>query len=219
MRALGATHVTTNQSAAIRSNPSNLLILILILILGRRPSVKPPHSFIHSFIHPKSNHGQTPPETLRCITGRSQHKHQTPSASPSTGTTTQPTRPESMSGHHEFPLRYCTHYYYYATLNFVPFPFGFFSLSFLSLSLSLSPHKRIPYIKPGTEAGMDGACAADIFPKLPHLLTYLHTRVLACWASSGYGMQGCASVEQQLRSCMDAPVRLIFLLLCIYRFD
>lgn len=28
-----------------------------------------------------------------------------------------------------------------------------------------------------------------------------------CWASSGYTTQGCAALEQQLRACMDAPVR------------
>jgi hypothetical protein len=27
-----------------------------------------------------------------------------------------------------------------------------------------------------------------------------------CWASSGYNVQGCAALEQQLRACMDAPV-------------
>lgn len=31
--------------------------------------------------------------------------------------------------------------------------------------------------------------------------------VLSCWASSGYTTQGCAALEQQLRACMDAPVR------------
>ncbi|OCK80370.1 mitochondrial ribosomal protein 10 [Lepidopterella palustris CBS 459.81] len=31
------------------------------------------------------------------------------------------------------------------------------------------------------------------------------TSVLGCWASSGYSVQGCAQVEQQLRACMDAP--------------
>lgn len=35
-----------------------------------------------------------------------------------------------------------------------------------------------------------------------------------CWASQGYGHEGCAALEAQLRKCMDAPVRsslLIFL--------
>lgn len=29
-----------------------------------------------------------------------------------------------------------------------------------------------------------------------------------CWASAGYGAEGCAALEAQLRKCMDAPVRL-----------
>ncbi|KAI1454730.1 mitochondrial ribosomal protein 10 [Annulohypoxylon moriforme] len=29
--------------------------------------------------------------------------------------------------------------------------------------------------------------------------------VLACWASAGHSMAGCAAVEQALRDCMDAP--------------
>lgn len=29
-----------------------------------------------------------------------------------------------------------------------------------------------------------------------------------CWASAGYSAQGCAALEQQLRTCMDAPVRI-----------
>ena len=29
---------------------------------------------------------------------------------------------------------------------------------------------------------------------------------IACWASSGYNVEGCAALEQQLRVCMDAPV-------------
>lgn len=28
-----------------------------------------------------------------------------------------------------------------------------------------------------------------------------------CWASAGYGAEGCAALEAQLRKCMDAPVR------------
>lgn len=27
-----------------------------------------------------------------------------------------------------------------------------------------------------------------------------------CWASSGFSVQGCAGLEQQLRACMDTPV-------------
>ncbi|KAK0382938.1 hypothetical protein NLU13_8854 [Sarocladium strictum] len=29
--------------------------------------------------------------------------------------------------------------------------------------------------------------------------------VLACWASAGYSAAGCASLENQLRQCMDGP--------------
>lgn len=29
-----------------------------------------------------------------------------------------------------------------------------------------------------------------------------------CWASAGYGAEGCAALETQLRKCMDSPVRL-----------
>ncbi|KAH7149060.1 hypothetical protein B0J13DRAFT_674290 [Dactylonectria estremocensis] len=29
--------------------------------------------------------------------------------------------------------------------------------------------------------------------------------VLACWASAGYNATGCASIENQLRKCMDGP--------------
>ncbi|KAA8648532.1 hypothetical protein EYZ11_008817 [Aspergillus tanneri] len=29
--------------------------------------------------------------------------------------------------------------------------------------------------------------------------------MLSCWASSGYGSEGCLALEQQLRQCMDAP--------------
>lgn len=28
-----------------------------------------------------------------------------------------------------------------------------------------------------------------------------------CWASSGYTVEGCGALEQQLRSCMDEKVR------------
>lgn len=28
-----------------------------------------------------------------------------------------------------------------------------------------------------------------------------------CWASSGFSVQGCSGLEQQLRACMDTPVR------------
>ena len=31
--------------------------------------------------------------------------------------------------------------------------------------------------------------------------------MLNCWASQGYGAEGCAALEGQLRKCMDAPVR------------
>ncbi|KAJ5183344.1 hypothetical protein N7492_000960 [Penicillium capsulatum] len=30
--------------------------------------------------------------------------------------------------------------------------------------------------------------------------------MLNCWASQGYGAEGCAALETQLRKCMDAPV-------------
>ena len=36
----------------------------------------------------------------------------------------------------------------------------------------------------------------------------LLSTVLGCWASQGYTAQGCAALEQQLRVCMDAKVRL-----------
>ncbi|CAI7584628.1 unnamed protein product [Penicillium palitans] len=29
--------------------------------------------------------------------------------------------------------------------------------------------------------------------------------MLNCWASAGYGAEGCAALEAQLRKCMDAP--------------
>ncbi|KAL2868864.1 mitochondrial 37S ribosomal protein mS37 [Aspergillus lucknowensis] len=29
--------------------------------------------------------------------------------------------------------------------------------------------------------------------------------MLSCWASSGYGTEGCFAIEQQLRECMDGP--------------
>ncbi|TDZ24874.1 37S ribosomal protein MRP10 [Colletotrichum sidae] len=29
--------------------------------------------------------------------------------------------------------------------------------------------------------------------------------VLACWASAGYNTQGCAALENALRTCMDQP--------------
>ena len=32
-----------------------------------------------------------------------------------------------------------------------------------------------------------------------------------CWASQGYTAEGCVILEQQLRQCMDAPVRIPFL--------
>jgi hypothetical protein len=40
-----------------------------------------------------------------------------------------------------------------------------------------------------------------------HLLVSALTCSTGCWASSGYTAQGCAALEQQLRACMDAPVR------------
>lgn len=33
--------------------------------------------------------------------------------------------------------------------------------------------------------------------------------IIDCWASSGYSVEGCASLETALRTCMDAPVRTI----------
>lgn len=33
--------------------------------------------------------------------------------------------------------------------------------------------------------------------------------LLGCWASAGYTAEGCAALEQQLRQCMDAPVRIL----------
>ncbi|KAI2463510.1 mitochondrial ribosomal protein 10 [Annulohypoxylon bovei var. microspora] len=33
----------------------------------------------------------------------------------------------------------------------------------------------------------------------------LMSSVLACWASAGHNTAGCATVEQALRNCMDAP--------------
>jgi hypothetical protein len=30
-----------------------------------------------------------------------------------------------------------------------------------------------------------------------------------CWASTNYSIQGCGSLEQQLRACMDGPVSLL----------
>ncbi|KAI0885403.1 mitochondrial ribosomal protein 10 [Annulohypoxylon maeteangense] len=33
----------------------------------------------------------------------------------------------------------------------------------------------------------------------------LMSSVLACWASTGHNAAGCASIEQALRNCMDAP--------------
>jgi hypothetical protein len=40
------------------------------------------------------------------------------------------------------------------------------------------------------------------------------TSYAGCWASSGYSVQGCAQLEQKLRQCMDAPVRLQALTNC-----
>lgn len=33
--------------------------------------------------------------------------------------------------------------------------------------------------------------------------------IIDCWASSGYSVEGCASLETALRTCMDAPVRTV----------
>ncbi|KAI1089929.1 mitochondrial ribosomal protein 10 [Rostrohypoxylon terebratum] len=33
----------------------------------------------------------------------------------------------------------------------------------------------------------------------------LMSSVLACWASAGHNKAGCATIEQALRNCMDAP--------------
>lgn len=35
--------------------------------------------------------------------------------------------------------------------------------------------------------------------------TPLLTHPTACWASAGYNATGCASIENQLRKCMDGP--------------
>ncbi|KAI9931757.1 hypothetical protein ASPWEDRAFT_169403 [Aspergillus wentii DTO 134E9] len=35
--------------------------------------------------------------------------------------------------------------------------------------------------------------------------TAVMSSMLSCWASSGYGAEGCAALEQQLRACMDKP--------------
>ncbi|KAK5130017.1 hypothetical protein LTR08_002533 [Meristemomyces frigidus] len=48
--------------------------------------------------------------------------------------------------------------------------------------------------------------------------------VLGCWASQGYTAQGCAVLEQSLRACMDARVRVrlyplsLFLSLSLFLF-
>ena len=41
----------------------------------------------------------------------------------------------------------------------------------------------------------------------PHPCTTVMSSVLACWASSGYGVQGCEKLEEALRTCMDTMVR------------
>jgi hypothetical protein len=38
-------------------------------------------------------------------------------------------------------------------------------------------------------------------------LMWLLISSVACWASSGYNVAGCAALENSLRACMDAPVR------------
>ncbi|KAI9043346.1 mitochondrial 37S ribosomal mS37 domain-containing protein [Aspergillus affinis] len=40
--------------------------------------------------------------------------------------------------------------------------------------------------------------------------------MLSCWASSGYTSEGCLALEQQLRQCMDAPVRVLLRIESIY---
>ncbi|RJE18866.1 hypothetical protein PHISCL_08801 [Aspergillus sclerotialis] len=36
--------------------------------------------------------------------------------------------------------------------------------------------------------------------------------MLNCWASAGHTAEGCAALEEQLRQCMDTPVRLFLFL-------
>jgi hypothetical protein len=33
------------------------------------------------------------------------------------------------------------------------------------------------------------------------------SQLLGCWASSGYGIEGCGKLEEALRSCMDNQVQ------------
>ncbi|KAF2092440.1 hypothetical protein NA57DRAFT_82295 [Rhizodiscina lignyota] len=59
------------------------------------------------------------------------------------------------------------------------------------------------------------ALAAPKLPPLPKLLVRqpnppeknpclnIMASVLSCWASTGYSVQGCGALEQQLRTCMD----------------
>ncbi|KAK4101204.1 mitochondrial ribosomal protein 10 [Parathielavia hyrcaniae] len=39
----------------------------------------------------------------------------------------------------------------------------------------------------------------------PNPCLTIMSSVLACWASAGYQGRGCTTVEQALRTCMDAP--------------
>ncbi|KEZ40927.1 hypothetical protein SAPIO_CDS7819 [Scedosporium apiospermum] len=41
-------------------------------------------------------------------------------------------------------------------------------------------------------------------PKQENPCVRVMASLLACWASSGYNTAGCAIIEQQLRTCMDA---------------
>ncbi|KAK2069918.1 hypothetical protein P8C59_004459 [Phyllachora maydis] len=40
---------------------------------------------------------------------------------------------------------------------------------------------------------------------VPNPCLTVMSSVLACWASAGHNSPGCATVEQALRACMDAP--------------
>lgn len=69
-------------------------------------------------------------------------------------------------------------------------------------------------------SGAANKIGAPRLPPLPHLKVKrpnraemnpclgLMSTVLGCWASSGQAAQACASMEQALRVCMDAKVRL-----------
>ena len=56
----------------------------------------------------------------------------------------------------------------------------------------------------GLMSSVLGMCRRNGIYDRVHPLTWR----VGCWASSGYSAQGCAALEQQLRTCMDAPVRL-----------